>query len=377
MSRRQKQNTIGVFISPDISIEGSSGAEEHVLTDIAKMLDEQFKLELVGGNELSERGEDQFNNYNPFGVWCSEYTFVNTLLLPLKIGNGVIYVLREDPDVLFNIGGSGTNGLAVVVAGTLTGTPTVVRNTGDTFSVHKHQSDRWGMVRTWMKSTILSQISFSLADRVITLGENLKQKLVEEGVEANKIAIIPQPLDLGQFSPPDDKAKAKRALSLPDDKPVALTVARLQEEKGADRLLEIIHETVEKDDELVFCVVGRGEYQSEFESLSDHDRVVYHEYVPHEEIPTFYKAADVFVLPSRVEGVPNVILESLATGIPVLATPVGEVPHMLDETVSSVSEFVEKLRNREFHEQAFPEKYSWDALAESYSDLFTECALQE
>lgn len=375
MSQREERWTIGVFVSPDISIEGSSGAEEHVLNDIGEMLGDQFEIELVGGNKLSNRIKEQYDNHNALGIWCSEYTLVNALLLPFKIFNGIVYASLNDPDVLFNIGGSGTNGLAVTIAGLVTGTPTVVRNTGNTFSVHEHQSDLWGTLRTWTKSTILSRVSFSLADRVLTLGEDLKESLIANGIEAEKIEIIPQPLDLEQFSPPPDKRAAKEARSLPPDSTVALTVARLQEEKGADRLANIIRETLEVDEDIVFCVVGRGEYQSEFESLSDHDRVVYHEYVPHEEIHEFYEAADVFILPSRIEGVPNVVLESLATGVPVLATPVGEVPHMIDETVSSVPEFVERLRNRDFERQPFPERYTWDALAESYQDLFVELAI--
>lgn len=364
---------IGVVVSPDISIEGSSGAEEHLLYDIGRMLEDSFRIEVVGGNELSERTERKFDNYNYLGVRLFRFTPLNALMLPVKILNAVVYTAQRDPDVLFHIGGTGTNGLAVFIAGRVFDIPTVTRNTGDTFSVHRHQSGWWPSLKTWVKSTLLSRITMSGADRIITLGEHLKATLSEHGIDEGKIRIIPQPLDLSSFKPPEDKRSTKRACSLPASKPVALSVLRLETEKGADRLLGIAERVLERDDDIVFCVIGRGEYQSDFESLARHDRVIYHEHVPHEEIPMYYRAADVFVLPSRIEGVPNVVLESLACGVPVLATPVGEVPHILDTTCNTEDEFIERLLDREFPEQEFPERYTWDTLQKGYRDLFFEC----
>jgi len=372
MALEERKPTIGVVVSPDISIEGSSGAEEHVLYDIGQMVGDDFQIELVGNHRSSERVSQKYESYNYLNVRLFEWTLLNAVMLPLKILNAILYAIRRRPDVLFHVGGTGTNGLAVVLAGTLTGVPTVTRNTGDTFSVHQHQSGILNSVKTWVKSTLLSKVSMGLADQVITLGEELKHSLVEHGVAADKIVIIPQPLDLESFSPPADKSELKRELGLPVGRRVALTVSRLEEEKGADRLLSIIETVLARHDDVTFRVIGRGEYQSEFERLAQDERVHYHEYVPHEEINSFYQAADVFVLPSRVEGVPNVILESLAAGVPVLASPVGEVPHMLGETCDSEGEFVERLGDETLPAQDFPERYTWDALQEKYRVLFSD-----
>lgn len=372
MPEKSDRPTIGVVVSPDISIEGSSGAEEHVLYDIGRMINDEFRIDIVGGNRLSERLQARYENYNYLGIRLFESTPINALILPLKVLNTLLYAIHHRPDILFHIGGTGTNGMAIVVAGRIVGIPAITRNTGDTFNVHHFQSGYWNTLTTWVKSTFLSQISLRGADRIITLGKKLKQSLVERGVSEGKIEIIPQPLDLSNFEPPADKVAAKAAVNLPVDKTVALTVARLEKEKGADRLVKIIRSTLDRDDEIAFCVIGRGEFKDEIESLAKNDRVQYHEFVPHEDIPDIYQAADVFVLPSRVEGVPNVILESLACDVPVLASPVGEVPYMLDETCDSEAEFIERLVERSFPKQRFPDEYTWDALSTSYNNLFKD-----
>lgn len=374
MDEKDQTPKIGVVVSPDISIEGSSGAEEHVLFDIGTMIGDEFEIEIVSGNQLTTRLASRYENFNYLGIRSFDTTLLNAALLPIRIINVIIYAIRQNPNILFHIGGTGTNGLSAVVAGTLTGTPTIIRNTGDTFDVHQHQIGVKDTIVTWLKSTVLSQISMRSANKIITLGMELKQSLVDNGIDSKKIHIIPQPLSLDAFTPPKDKHAAKRRVGLPKNQPVALSVARLEREKGADRLYRIIESTLSQHEEFSFCVIGRGEFQSEFNSLRTSERVQYHEYVPHEEIADYYRAADVFLLPSRVEGVPNVILESLACGVPVLATPVGEVPHMLDETCESETEFVRRLVDEDLPDQQYPERYTWENLQKEYIGIFRECA---
>lgn len=158
------------------------------------------------------------------------------------------------------------------------------------------------------------------------------------GAERERIEIVAPGVDHAFFAP-GDKAQARRALALPaQPTPVLLFVGRIQALKGLDVAVGTLAE-LERDDALLVVVGGPsgtdGEralarVQASIDELGLVGRVRFVPPQPHELLSTFYRAADVCLVPSRSESFGLVALESAACGTPVVAASVGGLRTLVD-----------------------------------------------
>lgn len=158
----------------------------------------------------------------------------------------------------------------------------------------------------------------------------------EVGLSPSKTVIIPNGVDPHQFAAflPADT----REIGCPPDKRVVLTVGRLEPQKGIDLLLEAIQAVTTKVQDVVFVIIGdgpdRGVLQRRATELQIEPFVRF--LGRRHDVPRWYKRATVLVLPSRWEGMPNVVLEAMATGTPVIATRVEGIAELLEDQVSGL-----------------------------------------
>jgi len=175
------------------------------------------------------------------------------------------------------------------------------------------------------------QIRFALraAERVVTVSGSLAAFAAALGVPADRIRVIPNGVDGTRFVPAD-RAAARASLGLPADRPILLAVGNLVEGKGHHRILDLLPGLVAERPDVLYVAVGgapadgyrrRLEDMIERHGLADHVRIVGPR--PHDEIPRWMTAADLFCLATRAEGCCNAIMEALACGLPVVTTRVG------------------------------------------------------
>ncbi len=165
-------------------------------------------------------------------------------------------------------------------------------------------------------------VSEALRDRVLTLGLAPDRVVVQHnGVEGDRFRIR-------------EPAGLRQTLGLPLDRKIVCYVGNFRREKGVDLLIEAWHKLIPALTERPLLVmVGDGPESAAVRSRAaacsmDAD-VLLPGRRPHDEIPDWIGAADVFCLPSRNEGCPNVILEALASGRPVVAARVGGIPELI------------------------------------------------
>jgi glycosyltransferase involved in cell wall biosynthesis len=193
------------------------------------------------------------------------------------------------------------------------------------------------------------------ADRVIAVSESLRADVVALGRPAQRTRVIANGVDAELFAPLDRRA-ARRELGawIPElgelaagggaSAPLLLGVGALSRRKGFDlaiaalRLLEPEH-----PDARLVIVGGAGAEGAEHDELRAlaarlgvAERVVLAGVQPPERLASFYSAADLLLLPSAHEGCPNVVLESIACGTPVVATAVGAIPEILASSGAGV-----------------------------------------
>jgi teichuronic acid biosynthesis glycosyltransferase TuaC len=172
--------------------------------------------------------------------------------------------------------------------------------------------------------------SLRLADRVFSVSGALKRDVVALGVDPDHISVIFNGIEPDRFTPIGIE-EARGRLSLDAGGRLAVCVSRLSAEKGIDVLVEAAARVKTPGFRLV--LVGGGPQRAQLEDqagrLDIGDRVVFAGDQPHDDIPVWVAAGDVFVLGSRKEGYPNAVVEALACGRPVVATRVGGVPEIV------------------------------------------------
>jgi glycosyltransferase involved in cell wall biosynthesis len=169
------------------------------------------------------------------------------------------------------------------------------------------------------------------ADQVLTVGEELRENLVRRGVATERITVIRRGVDRSRFRPGNQQS-ARRRLGLPVARKILLWVGRMVPVKGLDVLLEAMrHPDLVAQDPLLL-LVGDGPERPRIERLAtaslDPGAIRFVGGVPHAELATWYQAADLMVLPSHSEGVPNVLLEAVACGTGFVASDVGGVRNL-------------------------------------------------
>ena len=174
------------------------------------------------------------------------------------------------------------------------------------------------------------------ADRIVAVSAALRQVAVSLGLASDRIRVIPNGVDAAAFVPMD-RAEARRLCGLPEAGPILLTVAGIYEGKGQLDVIESLPGLIRIFPGLLYVMVGSprpGErylrrLKERVLRLGLEGRVRFTGTRPQDELRRWFSAADVSVLASRSEGWPNVLLESLACGTPVVAAEVGGVPEIV------------------------------------------------
>ena len=191
-----------------------------------------------------------------------------------------------------------------------------------------------GRVSVWGKLALERQV-YSTATRVIVLSEAFaKIAHVDYGVPRQIIRIIPGAVDIERFNIAESRSKARELLGWPSDRRILVSVRRLVNRMGLDRLVDAFAAIHRNHPDTILYIVGKGKLRSELEqraaALNLSDTVRFQGFVADEQLPLVYRAADLSIVPTiALEGFGLVAAESLAAGTPCVVTPVGGLPDIV------------------------------------------------
>jgi len=182
-----------------------------------------------------------------------------------------------------------------------------------------------------------------LAHRIVVNAVAVERWLVAEGYDAGKITVIPNGVELPRFSQPTDGAKLRHDLGLPDGCPLVAVVSRLSPSKGIEDFLRAAAAVTSTRPETRFLVVGQAApseqaYRDTLAAFAARvgleGRVVFTGL--RLDVAEILSQVAVSVLPSLSEGLSNVLLESMAVGVPVVATRVGGNAEAVEHDVTGL-----------------------------------------
>lgn len=209
------------------------------------------------------------------------------------------------------------DGVAAALIGKRLGIPTVITARGSDVNVKCANP----VMRRWIRWAAANSAA------IITVSRALAARLADYGISAPIVEVLPNGVDLQKFRPLDRVAcRARRRLG---EERIVVSVGHLLEDKGHQIAIEALVDMAD----VTLLIVGTGPQRQPLERLARRcglaSRVRFLGLVAHRDMPEIYNAADLLVLPSVREGMPNVVLESIACGTPVVATDVGGIGEVL------------------------------------------------
>jgi glycosyltransferase involved in cell wall biosynthesis len=252
------------------------------------------------------------------------------------------------------------------------------------------------------RARALTGCSGELVDRVMAVGGG--------ALAPERARVIPYGVDVERFAPPTagDAGRAGRGawrdrFGIPDEACLLGTVGRMATKKGFHVLVAALPELLARHPTAHVVLAGGGDRLEEFRrALAPHAaRVHFPGVVLQDVLPDLYRAMDAFVLPAvhdrrgNVDGLPNVILEAMATGLPVVASGISGIPLAVEdgrtgrlvaegdaaELVEALDEVLGSAERRRAWGASGREKVvrelTWDAVAGSYQRVYRELVTRE
>ncbi|VAV85703.1 hypothetical protein MNBD_DELTA01-1784 [hydrothermal vent metagenome] len=195
---------------------------------------------------------------------------------------------------------------------------------------HVREAWRKGTLKTWYA---IDRLFSRFTDCIIAVSKANADYLLEvKGIEPGKVKVVQNGIDTRAFDAQSRPATSiKAALGIPDDAPLIAVIARLEPQKGHIYLLEAIPEIIRKYPDVVFLLAGDGVLASELKAqaarLKIDRNVIFAGFRSDAEL--LLRSSDIFLLPSLWEGLPLVVIEASAAGIPVIATAVDGTPEVV------------------------------------------------
>ena len=228
---------------------------------------------------------------------------------------------RSSGDVLIDGHFLYPDGAAATLVATKLGLPVVLTARGSDVNVKCENV----VMRQWIRWAARNSAS------LITVSEALRTRLIKLGIESHKVKTLRNGVDLEKFSPgPGDASESRSPIS----RFSLLSVGHLSENKGHHLVIDALRDI----EDAHLAIIGRGPDEQALRQRASEagvgERVQFVGQVPHGELAGYYRAADVTVLASAMEGMPNVVLESLSCGTRVIATDVGGVSEVVTSPVA-------------------------------------------
>lgn len=366
--------TIIAAMEPQFPVAG--GMEFYVENIILNLMKEDIKVSLIG----ISHGEHKIRTDYDFVALTkkdkvSGYEYFIRLLFKarsLKISkNSIIHSQRPDhmfPFVIFNK----KNSKICTLHGTA--------HRG----IHYKQGKLVGIIYGLIEKFTLKRV-----DKLIVVDEGTRDYYLERyHWLKDKIIVIPVGVDTEKFKPMD-KEEVREEYGFKKSEKIILYVGRLEKEKRLDLLIESFKEVKNKIEDAKLVLVGDGREKEKLEKIVkelDLRGITFLGVVNHDKLPRIMNCADVFVLISCYEGMPTVVLESLACGIPVVSTDVGDVHKVVknggtgylidEENLDDISTMIISILkgNNTFKEDCvnIAQMYSWDKISKRIIEVYDE-----
>ncbi|MBU6388632.1 glycosyltransferase family 4 protein [Patescibacteria group bacterium] len=195
----------------------------------------------------------------------------------------------------------------------------------------------WKYKRNFLRE-FFERLTYKMVTHLVTGAPSLADAYARQyGIPRASVLVMPNWIDLKRFTSALSRKEAREKLHVPQDAKVVLFVHWLSPRKGSRMIVPVASEVIRAHPDTLFIIAGSGpdEYllQSEVKKANLEGNVRLVGAVANRELPDYFATSDAFVMPSEEEGFPRVLLESMAFGVPFVASNVGAVKDIIPESL--------------------------------------------
>ncbi|RJQ23914.1 glycosyltransferase family 4 protein [Candidatus Parcubacteria bacterium] len=296
------------------------------------------------------------------------------LFFPLLLK--VLKIQKDSPISILNAHWIFPDGVACSFIGKFLQIPTILSARGCDVNLYPKLFGRYSQIKkALLRSSAVTAVCDDLKNQIITLG-----------IPEEKIETIPNGINLNNFRPLDKK-HCRKQLNAEKSGNILLFIGSLDEVKATHYLIRAFFHISKQEAKCKLWIVGEGPLKKKLQDLAEElgidDKVTFFHPQPHHLIPVFMGACDVFCLPSIREGRPNVIIEALASGRPVIATNIGGIPELIQHgyngylfeagDVDALVQFILKALQQVWSSEKIRgsvEHLKWSESAQAYLKLY-------
>ena len=338
MKRTMKVN-LGIIAPADFHKRIPFGGSEGFVENVASQLECQVIVFGVGVNGTTPWLSIDLNSHISF-IPISDLRYPSALPMRLK----ALYcysrwrnrILKSDIDILYVHSPECT-------------LPFLWFNDGVPVIFHQHGSGNplYKSKYKWARSKFLQalfdfllKIIHRRADWTIAIDRLCFQQVKRNGA-SQKVSFLMNAVNQDRFKPDTYKRATKReALAVNEEEFVIFFAGRLEEIKRVDRVIDAAYYLDTIKFSFKVFIAGSGTLRSRLEASASaagiRSKVKFFGQIPHNELSAYYNMADVLVLPSEMEGTPMVVLEALSCGTPVITSPIGKIPNLIQNGINGV-----------------------------------------
>ncbi len=222
--------------------------------------------------------------------------------------------------------------------------------------------------------------------KIIGINEPLIDELTWLGISNNKIIYIPNGVDISVFSKESDRAGTREKYKI-ENEIVILFVGRFHSQKGLEYLIDAAGKLGSK---FKLLIVGDGQEKYKkiiLKKAEGMENIIFTGPLYGEDLKDIYAASDMFVIPSLYEGFPTVLLEAMASGLPIIASDIPSIrpivksdfgvliaPKDSEKLAETIMKFGDKKTLQEMGKKAIEEakRYDWDVITKKMVDVYKE-----
>jgi len=199
------------------------------------------------------------------------------------------------------------------------------------FQIHGGELNEFCSFSFYLTKVLVKQI-LKAPELIAVLSSAQKKPFVEIAL-GKKVKVFPNPVELDKFR---HRKNCRADFNIPNDYIVVLFIAaNFYRNKGVMELLQAIPLVANKHEKVLFVFVGGGKEKDSMVQFCQKERienyVTFTGHVTSDVIAHLLSSSDMLALPSYTEGFPLVILEAMASGLPIVATPVGAIPEVIED----------------------------------------------
>ena len=298
----------------------------------------------------------------------------NVILSQIKISYNLVKIIRQTDSFLF----LGELLILPMMLAKIFGKKTFLSLPSSQLQMNKAIGDHFNRELQYISKT-----AFLVSTSIILYTPNLIKEWNLEDYTDKIVFAHEQYLDFEKF---------KKTREIGDRDNIIGYVGRLSPEKGIENFIKSIPEISKDKDDIKFLIIGNGNLMDKTRSYLDKNDLNKNTKIlgkiDHDKLPDYLNELKLLVIPSYTEGLPNIMLEAMACGTPVLSTPVGGIPDIItdgqngfimeDNSPKSISKSVENFleypdinRISENAQNTVKEYFNYDTVVKRWSDIFS------